>query len=100
MSFADLELKVIRWAEDRLIIPNSNPRAQAEKTQEELFELNAALDMKDREAMKDAYGDILVTLIIGADLAGLDMCSCLEHAYQQIKNRKGFLNENGIFVKQ
>ena len=99
MSYADLQLKVIRWAEARMIIPNSSPFAQACKTQEELQELFDALKNGDKEAQKDAYGDILVTLVIGADLAGFDLVDCLEHAYEQIKNRKGYLNENGIFVK-
>lgn len=100
MSYADLELKVIRWAEARMIIPNSNPFAQACKTQEELTELFDALKNGDKDAQKDAYGDILVTLIIGADLAGFTLMDCLEGAWEQIKDRKGFLNEHGIFVKE
>lgn len=100
MSFADLELKVIRWAEQRMIIPNSNTEAQATKTLEELNELFDAIHQKDREAMKDAYGDILVTLIIGSALADFDLVTCLSHAYEQIKDRKGYLSENGIWVKQ
>lgn len=100
MSYAKLAMEVIYWAEKRKIIPNSNPMAQAMKTQEELDELVDALRDGDQEGIKDAYGDILVTLIIGSDLAGVNLISCLEHAYNQIKDRKGYLNEQGIFVKE
>jgi NTP pyrophosphatase (non-canonical NTP hydrolase) len=100
MSFADLEMKVIQWGEARGIVQNSNPMAQAQKTQEELDELITAIHEDDMEAMKDAYGDILVTLIMGCAIADLDLVSCLEGAYNEIKDRKGYLNKEGIFVKE
>ena len=59
MSYADIEMKVIQWGEARGIVQNSTPAAQAVKTQEELDELIDAIRNGDREAMKDAYGDIL-----------------------------------------
>ena len=99
MSYADLELKVIRWGEDRGIVQNSTPAAQAKKTLEELDELYTAIRNNDREEMIDAYGDILVTLIMGCACADLDLVDCLDHAYQQIKDRKGYLGADGIFVK-
>lgn len=37
----------------------------------------------NREEMIDAYGDVLVTLIIGAALADVDLTKCLESAYSQ-----------------
>lgn len=99
MSYADLELKVIRWGEDRGIVQNSTPAAQAKKTLEELDELYAAIRNNDRAEMIDAYGDILVTLIMGCACADLDLVECLAHAFEQIKDRKGHLGADGIFVK-
>ena len=99
MSYADLELKVIRWGEDRGIVQNSTPAAQAKKTLEELDELYTAIRNNDKEEMIDAYGDILVTLIMGCACADLDLVNCLDHAFQQIKDRKGYLGADGIFVK-
>lgn len=99
-SYREVELQVIRWAEDRRIIPNSTALAQAIKTHEELGELLSALHRGNKAEALDAYGDILVTLIIGADLAGVDIIDALGHAYDQIKNRKGFLREDGVFVKE
>jgi NTP pyrophosphatase (non-canonical NTP hydrolase) len=100
MSYADLELKVIHWAEARGIVQNSNNMAQAIKTLEEVTELLEAIHKGDREAQKDAYGDILVTLIVGCATADLDLCECLAGAYAEIKDRKGWLDEQGVFHKQ
>lgn len=100
MSYAEFEMKVIQWGEARQIVQHSNPYAQAIKTQEELNELFEAIEAKNRAAMIDAYGDILVTLIMGCACADLDLVTCLEKAYEEIKDRKGFLNKDGIFVKQ
>jgi NTP pyrophosphatase (non-canonical NTP hydrolase) len=95
-----IEMNVIRWGEDRGIVQNSNPRAQAIKTLEEAGELLQAIADNDREAMIDAYGDILVTLVMGCATADLDLVSCFNHAYEQIKDRKGHLTPEGIFVKE
>ena len=100
MSYSELEMKIVQWDEKRGIVQNSNPLAQAIKTQEELDELVDALRNNDTPAIADAYGDILVTLIMGCACADLDLVSCLEGAYNEIKDRKGFLNKDGIFVKQ
>ena len=95
-----IEMDVIRWGEDRKIVQHSNPYAQAKKTQEELNELFDAIQANDREAMIDAYGDILVTLVMGCATADLDLVKCFAHAYEQIKDRKGYLSPEGIFVKE
>ena len=100
MSYDQLEMDVIRWGEDRGIVQNSTPAAQAKKTLEELDELYAAIRDNDRVAMVDAYGDILVTLIMGCACADLDLVDCLDHAYEEIKGRKGHLTPEGIFVKE
>lgn len=100
MSYADLEIKVIQWGEARKIVQNSTGLAQWSKTLEEVIELRDALLLDDREAKIDAYGDILVTLIMGCACEDLDLTTCLEHAYKQIKDRKGHLNKDGVFVKE
>ena len=100
MSYAATEMKVIQWGEARGIVQNSTPAAQAVKTQEELDELIDAIRNGDKEAMKDAYGDILVTLVMGCACADLDLVECFKGAYEEIKDRKGYLGADGIFVKQ
>ena len=99
MSYAAVEMKTIQWGEARGIVQNSTPFAQALKTKEELDELFDAIAKDDKEAIKDAYGDILVTLVMGCACADLDLVECFKGAYEEIKDRKGFLNKDGIFVK-
>ena len=41
-----------------------------------------------------------MTLIIGADLAGFDLVDALAKAYHEIKDRKGILRGDGVFVKE
>jgi len=100
MSYADIDMKVVQWGEARGIVQNSTPAAQAIKTQEELDELQDAIRSGDRAAMADAYGDILVTLVMGCACADLDLVTCFQGAYQEIKDRKGYLNADGVFVKE
>ena len=85
MSYSQIEMAIVQWGEARGIVQNSTPMAQAQKTQEELDELITAIHEDDREAMKDAYGDILVTLIMGCACADLDLVECFKGAYEEIK---------------
>ena len=100
MSYAQIEMLTIQWGEARGIVQNSTAYAQAVKTKEELQELFTAIAKGDRAEMADAYGDILVTLVMGCACADLDLVECFKGSYNEIKDRKGYLNEDGIFVKQ
>ena len=99
-SLSELELRVIRWAEARKIIPNSTAQTQLMKTVSELGELCDAEIKGDMEGIEDGVGDVLVTLILYCDLRGTSIRKCLDGAYDQIKNRKGTLLANGVFVKE
>ena len=101
MTFAELEEKVVQWAKDRQIIPNGSAQSQLLKTVSEMGELADALLKNDREGIIDGLGDVLVTLILCAKLynAQLDLTHCLGEAYDTIKDRKGTLTPEGIFVK-
>ena len=100
MSYAELEMKVVQWSEARKIIPNSTPLAQATKAVEEINELYDALLKNDKAEAMDAVGDTLVCLINVCALLDVNVTDCLEAAYEQIKDRKGYMDENGIFIKQ
>jgi NTP pyrophosphatase (non-canonical NTP hydrolase) len=96
----DLINKVESWARDRRIIPNSTPQAQLMKTVSELGELADATLKNDREGIVDGVGDVLVTLIIYAALQGVSIEDCLASSYGEIKDRRGTLTPDGIFVKE
>lgn len=99
MAFQIDQLEVIRWAEARQIIQNSSALAQAIKTTEEVAELLKALSRGDMDEARDAYGDILITMIIGCAIADVDLEKCLHDSFQVIKPRTGRLTADGIFVK-
>ena len=103
MSYEKLEQKVIEWAKDRDIFENSNAIKQISKTQEELYETLTALRELEQGKesildVADGIGDMLVTIILLAEMVGLDSVNCLADAYEEIKNRKGKML-NGLFVK-
>jgi len=100
MSYAEKELKVIRWSEARQIIPNSTPMAQAIKACEEINELVDALRDSNKAEAIDAVGDTVVCLINVCALMDVNLTDCLEAAYEQIKDRKGYMNADGLFVKE
>jgi NTP pyrophosphatase (non-canonical NTP hydrolase) len=99
MSWAFTELEVIRWSEARGIIPNSTSLAQLSKAYEEMEEVENALNIRDKPGIIDGLGDVLVCLINVAALEDVDLTRCLEAAYNEIKDRKGHMNKEGIFVK-
>ena len=99
MSYADVETRIIQWSEARRIIPNSTPHAQLLKAFEEMGELASATAKQDKTAAIDAVGDVMVCLVNYCALADIDLVQCMYHAFDQIKDRKGTLMPNGIFVK-
>lgn len=99
-SFNMLELDVLRWADACGILKNGNVQTQMLKGLSEFGELADAVIKRDREGIIDGIGDVLVVLLIVADMEGLDLVSCLKSAYNEIKDRKGTLTPEGIFVKE
>lgn len=113
-NFQELEKLVLEWADDKGILSKATPTAQANKTLEECNELIEAVLAQSlstdvfrnskgelvntKEEIKDALGDILVTIIIGAELQGLQLEDCLQSAYDVISKRTGKMVD-GTFVK-
>ena len=100
MSYSAVESDIIRWSEQRRIIPNATPTSQLMKAVSEMGELCDAEGKKDIEAIRDAVGDIMVCLINYCALRDINLVNCMELAYDQIKNRKGTLMPDGTFVKE
>lgn len=109
-----LQKSVVQWGADKGILDKATAWAQAGKTLEEVEELlEAVYNQKEnkvnftnskgkllntKEEIQDAFGDILVTIILGAELQGMDLLDCLESAYNVISKRTGKM-DNGQFVK-
>ena len=97
-EFEQLSSGVITWAAQRGIYDKGDPLSQLKKTQEELDETIAAVRKFDKDEIVDGIGDMLVTIIIAADMMGYDPTECLESAYNEIKDRTGKM-VGGQFVK-
>ena len=100
MSYAQVEIEIIRWSEARKIIPNSTPDTQLLKAMSELGELADATIKKDRAGIVDGVGDVMVCLVNYCALQDIDLVSCMGSAFKEIKHRKGTLMPNGVFVKE
>lgn len=100
MSFAKVEMAVLQWAEARGIIQNSDSKTQYIKAVSEMGELGDAITKRDRSGIVDGLGDVLVCLVNVAALEDLDLTQCFKSAYEQIKDRKGYLNKEGVFIKE
>ena len=95
--------KVKQWHYDRNLIEGSTDLDQFGKLQEEVLELHEALICNSyldnyTPEITDAIGDIMVVLINIAERNGLTLEQCLEHAYNDIKDRTGKMVD-GVFVK-
>ena len=99
MSYARAEINIIQWSEARRIIPNSTPSAQLLKLFSEAGELADATIKQDRAGIIDGVGDVMVCLINFCALQDISVVACMDAAYEEIKDRKGTLLANGVFVK-
>lgn len=108
------------WGESKGITgPNGKGTllGQLAKTQEELTETRdaavkamLAASLHDTEnigpetwnqaqdELIDGLGDVFVTIILAAEMAGLRIEDCLAAAYNEIKGRTGRM-EGGVFIK-
>lgn len=110
-----------QWGRERGIHQNGNLVSQAQKLIEEAQETLAAAPAFDAHkndktsqnfaAMLRAYdevykpfidgiGDTFVVLVQLCAIAGITLEDCVEAAYEEIRDRKGYLNEDGVFVKE
>lgn len=97
MSINVLIKQVKEWGESHGL---NDPKAQLNKVTEEVGEIAHEItrDRYNSPELADAFGDAFVTLIVLADICGYDLGECLEKAYGEIKDRKGY-TENGTFIK-
>lgn len=100
MQFENLIELVENWATERCIIQNSSSTTQLMKAFSEMGELADATIKKDRDEQIDAVGDVLVCLINYCAIEGIVMTQALQSAYDVIKDRKGMLLTNGVFLKE
>ena len=99
MSIDNLTKDIKQWGSDRMITKNGKPMSQAIKSLEEVTEMIEAINNDNSPMVADGIGDVFVTLVMVAETSGLDMESCIRLAYEEIKDRKGYLRSDGTFMK-
>lgn len=90
--------QILQWAKEKGILDKATSASQYQKHVEEVGELGRALIENDIDKVADAIGDIYVTIVILAELKGLDIDECIKGAYNVIAGRTGEMID-GIFVK-
>jgi len=86
------------WHYDRNLIKGTNDLAQLKKLREEVNELFYSIGKKQNPI--DDIGDIIVVLINIAERNELSIWQCLSHAYNDIKDRTGRIDDvTGMYVK-
>lgn len=98
-TFEQLQNKIVLWAEDRAITDSHNFPKQFMKVVEELGELSSAILKEKRRDEHDAFGDVLVTIIILAEQRGVNLVEALNLAYEEISGRTG-KTIDGTFIKE
>lgn len=84
------EFNTIRkWCKDKGILHEGNAKTQTIKLGEEFGELCSAVNKMDADKAKDAIGDCVVVLTSIAYHMGTTIEEAINHAYYEIKDRKG-----------
>jgi len=86
------------WAEERGLYNQGDPKTQTLKLMEEAGEICRAVLKKDEPEIIDGIGDCVVVLTNLAHLCGTSIEECIKAAYNEIKDRKGKM-DNGTFKK-
>ena len=100
MEFGDFKKNVIAWGAERGIIQNGTPLGQAVKAAEEVVEILSAISENNKDALKDAVGDAMVTLLMVCATSNMSIEEAMAQAWDDIKDRKGYLRSDGVFVKE
>jgi NTP pyrophosphatase (non-canonical NTP hydrolase) len=86
------------WASKRGLYKKGDPKTQALKLVEEVGETCRAILKGNHSDIEDGIGDCVVVLTNLAVLCDTDIEHCIESAYNEIKDRKGKM-DNGTFKK-
>jgi NTP pyrophosphatase (non-canonical NTP hydrolase) len=86
------------WAKERGLYNAGDPKTQTLKLMEEAGEICRAVLKKDEPEIIDGIGDCVVVLTNLAHLCNTSIEECIDAAYNEIKNRKGKM-DNGTFKK-
>jgi len=93
----ELVTKTLNWSRERGILTNGKSTTQCLKLMSEVGELADNL-AKGRRTIDDV-GDCLVVLCNLSALEGYTLQEAWNHAWNDIKDRQGYLSLEGSFIK-
>jgi len=97
--FSDLQEHVVEWGWAKNILPAYDKgEKQCLKFISEAGEVADGIATDNQLEVADGIGDVLVTLILLAEIRGLTLQQCLQLAYDIISKRTGE-TKNGVFIK-
>lgn len=88
--------QIRQWAKTKGIMDKGTPEGQYDKFVEECLEVEEAFN--GNGDLESEIGDVIVTLVLLAELSGLKVEQCVQAAIDKNANRKGSM-VNGVFVK-
>lgn len=91
-KYNEISPLVVQWAKERDLFKKPNPSKQLLKTLEEINELLVAVEDKKVDEIKDALGDIAVTLIIYAEMKDIKLEKLEKYPLSDYKAEK-LINE-------
>lgn len=100
MKFEIFREKVRGWAFARGIYDYGSSTSQLLKAVSEMGELADAHAKGDGIEKLDAVGDILVCLVNYCEMEGIRPYDAMQRAWDEIKDRKGRMSPNGVFIKE
>ena len=86
-----------QWHHDRNLIDGATDKDQLAKLIQEMGELSDNI-CKGKDVADD-IGDMIVVLVNIAERNNLSLTECVNHAWNDIKDRKGKMID-GIFIKE
>ena len=89
--------KIVQWHHDRNLIDGATDKDQYCKLIQEAGELSDSICKG--KSVADDIGDMMVVLINIAERNGLSLADCLSKAWDDIKDRKGRM-QDGVFIKE
>ncbi len=95
-----LTQNISNWHKDRKITINGNSNTQTIKLGEEYGELCSGIVRGNKDLIKDSIGDMFVVLVAIAELESMTLEECVKSSYAEIKDRRGYLSEDGVFIKE
>jgi hypothetical protein len=93
----DFVEKITQWHHDRNLIEGATDKDQYCKLIQEAGELSDSICKG--KSVADDIGDMMVVLINIAERNGLSLADCLSKAWDDIKDRKGRM-QDGVFIKE